>query len=125
MDKAILFWKQTKQWLSESQEQAFLAHIALYKAMRNHEDTLLWFNKVKPQYYNEVLMDWAIRFALKRRDWAKVTHLIQASKNKETPCWQYWLARSLEKQGQTSQAKIIYEVLAKNRNYYGFLALCV
>lgn len=121
-DKALRFWAQAKQLLSESQEQAFFAHVALYKAMRNQADAFVWFNKVKPQYYNEVLTDWAIRYALKHKEWRRVRQFIQASTNKDTPCWQYWLARSLEEQTQKRQAQVIYQSLAKTRSYYGFLA---
>jgi soluble lytic murein transglycosylase len=124
MDKALILWQQknTNKLLSESQKQAFLAHIALYKAMRNHEDSMEWFAKVKPQYYNDVLVDWQIRFALKNRDWKHVAKFINNSKNKDTPCWQYWLARALEAQGKQAEAIAIYEPLAKSRQYYGFLA---
>ncbi|RUR20335.1 tetratricopeptide repeat protein [Legionella sp. km535] len=124
MDKAITLWQKAKtnKLLNESQKQAFLAHVALYKAMRNHEDAMEWFAKVKPEYYNDVLVDWQIRFALKNQDWEHVAKFINSSKNKDTPCWQYWLARSLEAQGNTTDAKAIYETLAKSRQYYGFLA---
>ena len=124
MNQAISLWEQDKRKkiLSHAQRQDFIAHVALYKAMRNNEDALEWFAKVKPQYYNDVLVDWQIRFALKNHDWQKVAKLINESKNKETPCWQYWLARSLEEQGNKAQAIAIYEPLAKNRQYYGFLA---
>lgn len=124
MDKALQIWQgaKTRQILSEAQKQDFLAHVALYKAMRNHVDALTWFAKVKPQFYNDVLLDWQIRFALKNYDWKHVAQLINDSKNKETPCWQYWLARALEEQGKKEQAIVIYELLAKSRQYYGFLA---
>lgn len=124
MDKALLLWQQAKtnKLLNESQKQAFLGHIALYKAMRNHEDSMEWFAKVKPEYYNDVLVDWQIRFALKNHDWKHVAKFINSSKNKDTPCWQYWLARALEAQGKKEEAIAIYEPLAKNRQYYGFLA---
>ncbi|WP_392537881.1 transglycosylase SLT domain-containing protein [Legionella sp. 227] len=124
MNKALLLWQQSKtqKMLTQAQKQAFLAHVALYRAMRNHDDALQWFAKVKPQYYNDVLLDWQIRFALKRKDWKQVTTLINDSKNKDEPCWQYWLARSLEEQGKKAEAKAIYEPLARNRQYYGFLA---
>lgn len=124
MDKALLIWQQpkTKKILNNAQQQDFLAHIALYKAMRNHADALEWFTKVKPQFYNDVLLDWQIRFALKNHDWQHVIELINDSKNKEIPCWQYWLARSLEEQGKKDQAIAIYDSLSKNRQYYGFLA---
>ncbi|CAM3038021.1 soluble lytic murein transglycosylase [Legionella steigerwaltii] len=124
MNKALMLWQQSKtqKMLNHAQQQAFLAHVALYKAMRNHEDALEWFDKVKPQYYNDVLLDWQIRFALKRKNWAEVASLINDSKHKDEPCWQYWLARSLEEQGKKAEAKAVYEPLAKNRQYYGFLA---
>lgn len=124
MDQALKLWRQnkTKKMLNPEQQQAFLAHVALYKAMRNHEDTLEWFAQVKPQYYNDTLLDWQIRFALKRKNWAQVTTLINESKNKNEPSWQYWLARSLEEQGKSTEARAIYEPLAKTRQYYGFLA---
>ncbi|QMT59335.1 transglycosylase SLT domain-containing protein [Legionella sp. PC997] len=124
MNKALKLWQQSKtqKMLSSAQNQAFLAHIALYKAMRNHEDALQWFTKVKPEYYNDVLLDWQIRFALKRKNWPQVAELINDSKRKSEPCWQYWLARSLEEQGKKVEARTLYEPLAKNRQYYGFLA---
>ncbi|MFT4059553.1 MAG: transglycosylase SLT domain-containing protein [Legionella sp.] len=124
MDKALQLWEhdKTKKILNQAQQQIFLAHVALYKAMRNSEDTFDWFNKVKPEYYNDVLLDWQIRFALKHKNWKEVTLLINDAKNKDTPCWQYWLGRSLEEQGKTTEARAIYEPLAKNRHYYGFLA---
>lgn len=124
MDKAVAQWHQhkTDKLLNESQKQDFLAHLALYKAMRNNEDSLEWFAKVKPQYYNDVLVDWQIRFALKNRDWNHVAKFINSSANKNTPCWQYWLARALEAQGKKDEAIAIYEPLAQSRQYYGFLA---
>lgn len=124
MDKALQLWQQNKtsKLLNQAQQQEFLAHVALYKAMRNSEDTSEWFAKVTPQYYNDTLLDWEIRYALKRKNWKEVNTLINNSKNKETPCWQYWLARSLEEQGKTAEARAIYEPLAKSRQYYGFLA---
>jgi len=124
INQAIKFWQQnkTRKMLNLAQQQDFLAHMALYKAMRNHEDAIEWFAKVKPQFYNDVLVDWQIRFALKRKNWKQVSTLINNSKNKDTPCWQYWLARSYEEQGKTAQAQAIYQSLAQSRQYYGFLA---
>lgn len=124
MDQAIKYWQhvKTKKLLTLAQQQSFLAHIALYKAMRNHEDTQFWFAKIKPAYYNDVLLDWQIRYALKRQQWAQVERLVNHSQDKENPCWQYWLARALEARGEKTKATQIYQSLAKSRNYYGFLA---
>lgn len=124
MDLALQFWanSKTKKILDETKQQAFLSNIALYKAMRNTDDAPDWFAKIKPAYYSEILMDWEIRYALKHRNWHQAINLINQSSTKDSPCWQYWLARSLEEQGQKSEALAIYEPLSKNRHYYGFLA---
>ncbi len=124
MDKAILYWQEatTKHFLNEAQQQAFLVHLVLYKTMRNHNDAPYWFAKIKPVFYTDLLLDWQIRFALKRQQWSEVEYLIAQSQDKEKPCWQYWLARALEAKGDKTKAKTIYESIAKNRHYYGFLA---
>jgi len=124
MDKAIQLWKQAqpKHVMNESQEQAFISQVALYKAMRNSEDAQQWFNKIKPKYLSDTLREWEIRLALKHHQWNRVSKIISQSQLKETLCWQYWLARSLEMQGQKAESKTLYESLAKTRNYYGFLA---
>ena len=124
MNQAISLWQlaKTKHMMNHVQEQSFLAHVALYKAMRNHEDTPIWFAKVEPAFYNDVLLGWQIRFALKYKQWPQVAYLINHAEDKESPCWQYWLARALEAQGEREKANALYEPLAKTRNYYGFLA---
>ncbi|MGQ3890658.1 transglycosylase SLT domain-containing protein [Legionella sp. CNM-4043-24] len=124
MDRALDFWKlpHTQKMLNTAQKQAFLAQVALYKAMRNTDDAEEWFARVKPAYYNDTLLDWQIRYALKREQWKRVIKLIALSNDKDSPCWQYWLARAQEATEQKESATLIYQNLAKNRNYYGFLA---
>lgn len=124
MAQSIRYWQdpKTKHFLNEAQQQSFLINLTLYKAMRNDEDESLWFAKIKSAFYTETLLDWQIRFALKRQQWAQVEILINQSPNKNEPCWQYWLARALEARGKTPEAKSIYQSIAQNRHYYGFLA---
>lgn len=124
MNKAIDYWKRpkTQRILTYAQKQDFLAQLAFYKAVRNHEDTTYWFSQIEPRYYNDTLLEWQIRFALKHQQWSRVERLIHHYQDKTNPCWQYWLARSLDEQGKHDDAVAIYEPLAKKRHYYGFLA---
>lgn len=124
IEQALTHWQQekTKIILTHAQQQSFIAYLALYKAMRNQADAPLWFDKVEPAFYNDTLLDWQIRFALKYQQWNKIEQLIHQAKDKDNPCWQYWLARSLEAQGQKQQAAELYQTLSNTRNYYGFLA---
>ncbi|KTC85350.1 MULTISPECIES: lytic transglycosylase domain-containing protein [Legionella] len=124
MDQAIRYWQdnKTKQFLNEAQQQAFLIQLVLYKAMRGHEDEPFWFAKIKPIFYTEAILDWQIRFNLKHQHWDQVEFLVNHSPDKDKPCWQYWLARALEAKGEQAKAKMLYQAIAQNRHYYGFLA---
>jgi soluble lytic murein transglycosylase len=124
LDKALKIWQQnnTKKILNIPQQQAFLLHVTTYKAIRNQQDAPLWFAKIKPAYYNDTLLDWQIRYALKQQQWSYVEYLIHHFQDKDNPAWQYWLARAQEAQGRGAPAKELYQKLAKQRNYYGFLA---
>ncbi|MBN9229393.1 MAG: lytic murein transglycosylase [Legionella sp. 40-6] len=123
-EKALALWKQAQSthFLSEAQQQNFLAYLALYKAMRNSEDAPEWFAQIKPEYQTELVTDWQIRFALKHGNWAQVHTLIIQKNDRDSPCWQYWLARSLAAEGNQDEAQALYKNLAQTRNYYGFLA---
>lgn len=124
IDKSIRFWHipKTQSILSASQKQAFLAHLTLYKAMRDQPDTNHWFQKINPVYYNETLLEWETRYELKHKHWQQVINLIQRLKSKNEPGWQYWLARAYAATGNKEKAITIYQTLAQQRSYYGFLS---
>lgn len=124
MDKSIQYWRSahTQRMLTTEQKQAFLSHLSLYKAMRDHKDTHYWFSQIYPNYYTDLVLDWQIRHALRHQQWKMVESLIHHYPDQENPCWQYWLARAYEAQHQNDKAHTIYQQLAKKRNYYGFLA---
>ena len=123
-DRAIVYWRnpKTKQMLNPAQQQSFLAYLSLYKAMRNQADSLEWFQKIYPAYYNDTLLTWEIRFALKHHRWHHVIHLIKKLTTANDPSWQYWLARGYAATGEHVKAHEIYQLLANQRSYYGFLA---
>ncbi len=124
MKKAVEIWNQprTKRLLNEKQQQSFLSYLTLYKVLRSNQDALEWFAKIKPAYYDEILLDWRIRYALKEQKWVDVERLINYSKDKNEPVWQYWLARAKEARGKKEEANALYQEIAHTRNYYGFLS---
>jgi len=124
MEKAIQLWQHssTKHRLNHAQQESLIAHVAFYKALRDQPDAITWYNKVEPAFYNQELLAAEVRYALRHQQWSRVENIISHLDDKETPCWQYWLARSLAAQGQREQSRVIYETLAKTRHYYGFLA---
>ena len=124
LDSAILLSEtpHARSLMNEAQKQAFYAYVALYKAMRNLPDAPKWFAKVKPAYYNDLLLDWEIRYALNHRLWGTVKRLINQSKDKNEPGYTYWMARAQAALGEKESADKLYQSLALKRNYYGFLA---
>lgn len=122
---AIGLWRnaQTSRVLNAHQKQQFLAHLALYKAMRNQDDAELWFAQVAPEYCDPTLRDWEIRYALMHQHWQKVLQLTaEDAGTQHEPNWQYWHARALDALGQHQEALEQYQMLAQKRSYYGFLA---
>lgn len=124
MDKALQYWRLpiTQRLLNHTEQQAFLAHIALYKALRNDPEAPLYFKKIEPAFYDDVLLGSQIRYALKYKQWGRIETLINHIADKDNPCWQYWRARALEATGQKEKAIALYQQLALVRHYYGFLA---
>ena len=124
MPLAIRIWLNpaTKKIMNNDQQQQFLAHLALYKAMRNEEDAPKWFAQVQPSYCNDALRDWEIRYALVHQDWKTVLATTSQPNMPPEPNWQYWQARALEALNRPKDADALYQSLAKKRSYYGFLA---
>lgn len=111
-----------KSIMSHAEKQRFIAHIALYKAMRGETDAQLWLSHVEAAYVTPTLTEWRIRDAIRHQRWQTLITLIAGTPLVETPAWQYWLARAYEAQGQHQQAHALYDALGAKRHYYGFLA---
>lgn len=65
-----------------------------------------------------------IRLALQQQNWPRVINAI-ADLNSEDQAqekWQYWLARAYQETGKSIQADEILSKLAKERDFYGYLA---
>lgn len=57
-------------------------------------------------------------------DWKGLIAFVQklAVGTKELPIWRYWLGRAFESTGDPAMAKGVWQTLAQERDYYGFLA---
>ena len=67
--------------------------------------------------------EWRVRAALWHRDWQQAGRWLEAmpEPQRQEPRWRYWLARTLERE-QRHRAQPLYEAVAKEREYYAFLA---
>lgn len=68
--------------------------------------------------------EWRVRAALNRQNWqqvlAAITYLTETQKQEDR--WRYWQAKALSASGQQSQSLVIFQELAKQRSFYGFLS---
>ncbi len=105
------------QQIGEMQRDLALAGI-------NHPQALKWLTAVNKNYLNKKTSHARIKLALKTQDWHAVIDFIRqmSAKERNTLQWRYWFARALEQIGKSAQARRIYKMLAKERDYYGFLA---
>lgn len=69
-------------------------------------------------------LEWELQLTIRNSDWLRYMDLYDRmpSNDQNKKRWQYWLARSLSKLNRASEAKSIYQRLAQQRNFYGFLA---
>ncbi|WP_411727584.1 transglycosylase SLT domain-containing protein [Methyloglobulus sp.] len=65
-----------------------------------------------------------LRAALVEQNWRHVSSALAGLTytERQEPKWQYWLARALQETGNKQQAGAIYNALAKDRSFYGFMA---
>ncbi len=114
---------KTRYPFSADQRAAIERRLALGHALRGKPEALDRLAALDPQQLDGTLREWRVRVALNLGDWHAVRIWIDELKLEEqqNPRWQYWRARALEATG-SPEAKIVYERLARTRNYYGFLA---
>jgi soluble lytic murein transglycosylase len=83
-----------------------------------------WLDKELGALGNASLIEQRIRYAIKRNDWTNIgfwlIQLPEEDRNKSD--WLYWQARVLENAGKSDAAKEVYQRVAKERNFHGFMA---
>ena len=122
--QAYEFWQtyQKKYTFSQQQRDEINQLIAFEAADQYNPNYATWLIQLDKKLIDEKLLREGLRTALKKEDWSSILSFVQKLPGTKTLQWQYWQARALEKLNKTQQAKAIYQSLAKNRDYYGFLA---
>ena len=98
--------------------------LAVHAAKKKSEIASKLLDQIDNYHVNDEIFHYRLRTALLSKDWLllkKWTTGKSSDPNIELR-WTYWHARSLEETGETKKAKQIYLKLAKERDYYGFLA---
>lgn len=125
-DKALVVWQKfaKDRYFTEAQRLDVRRQFAIALASKGDVRAAGWFKQLPLELIDNMLAHWQVSHALAQLDWPKVQQIIEglpADIAKESG-WRYWLARAYEQQGQTDKAKALFEVLALQRHFYGFMA---
>jgi len=98
--------------------------LALALAYRYDPDADDWLESVPANMLDKQVIIWRIRVALHQQDWTTVKNSVGQlpKKIQQSSQWQYWLARALDNTGHADKANILYNKLARQRSYEGFLS---
>ncbi len=118
-------WQRVNQHYSFSPTEvaAVERRIALTLALRGAPQGTQRLAALSSEHSDDTIREWRVRSALGLHDWEGAITWIEhlSSKERHSPRWQYWRARTLEQLG-IGETREVYEQLARKRHYYGFLA---
>ena len=83
-----------------------------------------WLDKVLITLDNTSLIEQRIRYAIKLEDWKNIAYWLDQLplEKRNSTSWLYWQARVLEQMNDPQKALEIYEKVAQNRSFHGFMA---
>ena len=103
---------------------AVARRIGLSFGSRHEPQAIDWLWQVDPAYADDHVLRWRAAAAVLHSQWERVLEAIgsMSGEELERERWRYWRARALEATGAADEARAELESLARERDYYGFLA---
>jgi soluble lytic murein transglycosylase len=125
-EEAMIQWHLLKgkyQFFGED-DNYVMRHIAILAAQDQLPQALAWLSEVSADPADESLHLWRVKTALRAGQWETAKRFIAglSEEQQRNSQWRYWNARILEATGSKSEARSLYQGLARDRSYYGFLA---
>ena len=83
-----------------------------------------WYQNIERKYISDGAIQWRLAQTLEEQNFTQAISEITAlgKEQQQKRQWQYWLARAKHNTGEQTNAENIYNELAKQRSFYGFLA---
>ena len=123
---AIKTWDvaQKKFSFSDAQKAHVANKFAISMAIAKHEDAETWLMASESLERDPEVLRWHLAILLKDQNWSSIINLVEKASPTLTSAsvYQYWLARSYAALGNESKANELFQQLARERHYYGFLA---
>ena len=98
--------------------------LALWIASDYHPSALARLVALPDAVVDRDVAEWRVRVCLQQGDWTTALHWLDRlpAPERDSPRWRYWRGRALEMLGRNEEAKPVYQAIAGQRDYYGFLA---
>ncbi len=121
-----------QQWLhysgqmhfSETQRALAEKALVLRSLFAKSPENLPWVDEALARLGDDSLVEIRLRWALQERDWTALAANLQklTATARGDPAWRYWQAVVHERAGEQVLAEALLRDLARERDYYGFLA---
>jgi soluble lytic murein transglycosylase len=123
---AIDFWRQLQRQHEFTPLEKQRVEHKLAQQLVREDDPAAWrfLQQIAPDPHDIRLQEIRMRAALYRQQWHQVLAWIEElpEDSRLGERWRYWRARALEQTGDRKAANVLYESLAKERSFHGFLA---
>ncbi len=124
-EKAIAYWQNNSEKLQFSLDQSLKLKraIALSLSIEGESHAKNWLEALNANTDPSV-NQWLLSVAIDEQDWDLIEHLarLKNKKSLDADKWRYWRAIAVERLGHKKASTRLFENLAKQRSYYGFLA---
>jgi soluble lytic murein transglycosylase len=119
-------WQQLQdrfQFTTEQRDRVLNA-LALFHATDFDDDALKRLVNLPPSAQTAASREWRVRVALAEKNWQAVLDGIAAMppEQQQDDEWQYFRARALSALGRTEEAQRVYDSVARQSSYFGYLA---
>jgi len=117
-------WEKQRGRLPDADRRYGNARLAYHAARQLHPLANDWYREADGAPLNDAQNAWRARAALRAGAWRDVLAAIAAmsSAQGQEPAWRYWKARALAATGHGVEAQALYDGLAGEFSFYGFLA---
>ncbi len=124
IDQTIERYHEYSDQLSTAQNAQMIRRIGLQLARGHMPGAAIWLSRVADSHVDQQVMEWRIRTSIRQGDWSMVLQAIALLPGEQQAehRWQYWWAHASQQLGKHIDAQGIYQHLASQRSYYGFLA---
>ncbi|WP_133300563.1 transglycosylase SLT domain-containing protein [Seongchinamella sediminis] len=124
--RALDDWSYYRDRLRFSDEQRRQVEyaITLQSLFARTDANLAWLPGALERLGEDKLIEIRLRWALAEQDWPALSNTLPllSAQAQQKGVWRYWRARALAQAGDDVAARQLLEELARERDYYGFLA---